>query len=241
MWIAWFVVLGLWGIHSMVVDQDKPAQQEVVTATDVAYVDEQGVVRIRLRNGSQLAATAWKVTVGVVHIDGVERRRGRVVDGLAAFTGLEQRDNRFIPAGGTIEAVFPIPRAKTVPLASRNATVDWVIFEDRSAVGDRAGIEEAFRLRESERLAWTGVAAAMQAASAAQDSSTGLQVARQTLGRPNQVDVRHPVIRTMQQNVERISASPEKYEEFVNYWSARANRWVLELTRHGRAELQQPQ
>lgn len=228
---TWVLVLASTAIASTALAQ---MPTPLVQASVPVFVEERGAARVQIDNLSDTAITAWQVRIRVRYIDGVKRGYGRAREGYATFAGLSDEEGRVIPPRGMVETWFPLPRATTVPILTLESEMGWAIFADTTAVGDPAGIEEAFRLRSLERAAWSEVREAMKAAAEAGDRVEGLRDAGLLLTRG---DANHAIVRTMRSNIDRVlRQSPGTADAFVTFWSRLAARHVEALAAHSRPD-----
>ena len=209
--------------------QSTVVSTSVVAATDPSVRTTEGrtAVEFRLVNKVESAVIAWQVTLDYTLSDGSIHRFGALRDGYPAGTEMMRGRNSPVVSGlgespQTIRLAVPEGRQIT----SVRPTLDLVVFDDTTWLGDAKVAMLVFDQRRRDEAAWTLIGDAMRLGVAARGAA-GLRRALAHLNRSDQEDFDHLDKIVVRKNLERtlnqdpaIKATPD---DFLRIWVARAS------------------
>jgi hypothetical protein len=116
---------------------------------------DHAVTTVTLSNVSRKAVTAWGCSVEGQYADGSKRSNYMVTDDVTALLSQNPQD-RALRAGGArdVDILLPLDASGALPVTVR-ATLTFVAFDDRSAVGDKREIDRLAADRKSMAASWS--------------------------------------------------------------------------------------
>lgn len=143
----------------------------------MARSPEHEALEFQLTNNTDKTITGYGVRFEIILLDGAKRSGGFGILGPLSDTGPGPRR---IPPRGTAVEQHVVRQASQGSATAVNATLLWVIFADRSFIGDVAGVKLAFESRERQYQRYVFVVNALRAAQA---EATGTDALRSALRR----------------------------------------------------------
>lgn len=132
-------------------------------------------VKTRLTARSYQTITGWGIRYEITHADGKKRSGGFGILGPLEETG---REPLRVPSGATARQSHLVDPTSMSPGADVSVALTWVIFADRSSLGDAREIDAAFASRERRYQEERFVIATLRAA---QNEATGVDALRAAL------------------------------------------------------------
>ena len=178
---------------------------EWVQTTQTALVQtplDTPAVEFTLENRSDKDVTAWGVNLRCTRADGTTNTRFYVQETLGSYEGLtpaEVRSRKVLFSHG---AITPVVVLEPSGCTAVSVSVSFLVFADRTSIGDPRAIGEIFEERERASKAWTLILTALRAGQAVGDNSDGVGVALQYLNSPNQEDFEQSDKRLMRRQLQ---------------------------------------
>jgi hypothetical protein len=140
-------------------------------------------------NNTGVAVTAWGVSLVTTMADGRTGRTAEGVDAYGAFAGLYSDDGRaVIPPHASLRVSLSAGGKGAAGIVSVQPTLSYVIFADRSWVGDEANVKRIFESRRRDFEALMVILRAFQKARESASGDASLHAALANLNHPDQQD-----------------------------------------------------
>jgi hypothetical protein len=201
-----FVLVALMAISS----QPSKAPITLSDATIGEAWDKSPTAELQIFNNTAVAVTAWSVVLVTTMADGRTERSAEGVDGYGAFGGLFSDDGRaVIPPHASLRVSLSTGGKTAAGIVSVRPALRYVIFADRSWMGDEADVKRTFESRQRDFEAFTVI---LRALGSARESATGdasVDAALANLNNPDQQDFENSHKARMRQNLRwAIEGSP---------------------------------
>ena len=178
--------------------------------------DKTPTADLQIFNNTGVAVTAWSVGLVTTMADGRTEKTAEGVDAYGAFAGVYSDDGRaVIPPHGSLRVSLSAGSRGGTGIVSVSPSLRYVIFADRSWMGDAAGVKERFEARRRDFEAFTVILRAFQSARESAAGDASLHAALANLNNSDLQDFgdHHKV--TMRQNLKRAIEGKVQGDEFM--------------------------
>lgn len=178
---------------------------EWVQATQITLVRsplDTPAVQFTLENRSGKDVTAWGVNMLCTRPDGTTSKSSYLGETLGSYEGLtptEVHSKKVLLSHG---ATTPMVVLQPSGCTDVSVSVSFLVFADRTSIGDPRAINEIFEERERSSKAWTVILTALRAGEAAGGNREGIPIALQYLNSPNQEDFEQSDKRIMRRQLQ---------------------------------------
>lgn len=165
-----------------------------VQATQIALARtpaDTPAVQFTLENRSGKDVTAWGVNILCTRPDGTKSKRSYMAETFAGYENLPQSETSSKKLLRAHDAITPMVTLEPSGCNDVSVSVSFLVFADRTSVGDARAVNEVFEKRERISKALTDIVTALRAGQMAGGNREGLSVALQYLNSPNQQDYEH--------------------------------------------------
>jgi hypothetical protein len=173
-------------------------------------------IEFKVVNNTDLAITAWKVSVTGTLLNGNDLGHGIGCDAYGAYVGLYARDRCMIEPHATVRSEIILDQGEEADLPTVKLTTTCAIFADRTWTGDATQVQHLFHWRTSDLRAFCTIARALAAGAASGTGVDSLRVTIEQLNAKGQDDFENVHKGVMRRNLQiamdgKIRQSPAEF------------------------------